>query len=226
MPAFRRFCLRKGPASASPGVASRGSYAVDTTYYGSEMEDVEVYDGIGYFASDVNGSNGAHRRRYCRSFDSVRSDHAEPRRHVGLPVGNPGVSRTARFIRSRSSASTRTRRPNTRFMYTSDNESTVVKIYRCHEPIKPATDHEFESRTGIGDRLARSYRPQQSAVCCEQESGFHEQRMVGFTSMTFRTRPARCSLRRFCRARVMHTAMPTDDGKIAHRRGRAVAMVT
>src|SRR5262245_27792611 len=29
-----------------------------TTYFGSEMEDVEVYDGIGYFASDINGSTG------------------------------------------------------------------------------------------------------------------------------------------------------------------------
>ena len=47
----------RASSSASTRRCSGASYAA-TTYYGSEMEDVEVYDGIGYFSSDVNGSNG------------------------------------------------------------------------------------------------------------------------------------------------------------------------
>ena len=49
---------RPGQGVAIFSLANPASPAYLTTYAGSEMEDVEVWDGIGFFASDVNAATG------------------------------------------------------------------------------------------------------------------------------------------------------------------------
>jgi hypothetical protein len=88
------------PTSPPPGFQP-------TTYFGNEMEDVEVYDGIGYFSSDYNPSSlpdrtGVDIVDLSIPFDPIMLSRVDENDCL---VGNPSV-------RSRSSGLTRIRRPS------------------------------------------------------------------------------------------------------------------
>jgi hypothetical protein len=102
------------PTSPPPGYTA-------TTYFGSEMEDVEVYDGIGYFGSDVITSGetrtGVDIVDLAIPFDPIRigrvdgSINAHGKVHtLSVQRFNPGAPSEQRYL------------------YTSDNDTSVVKI--------------------------------------------------------------------------------------------------
>ncbi len=199
------------PPPLPPGVAAGASYA-ETTYYGSEMEDVEVYDGIGYFASDVNGSNGRTGVDIVDlsiPFDPIMLSRVDT---SDCLAGNPSVCAHGKV----HTLSIQRFNPNTpseqRYMYTSDNETTDVKITNVTNPSSPmlvknlslglssAIDsHEVVVRNN------RLYVASKNPGSTTTDGYFHIYDVVDPANPVL--------LKSFLTGASTHTAMPTDDGK-------------
>ena len=205
------------PAPSLPSGAPVGSlpYAA-TTYYGAEMEDVEVYDGIGYFSSDINGSGartGVDIVDLSIPFDPVLLSRVDTSDCLS---GSPSVCAHGKV----HTLSIQRFNPNTpseqRFMYTSDNETTVVKITDVTNPEAPqlvqslslglasAIDsHEVAVRN---NRLyVASKNPSKTTDANPGDGWFH--------IYDVSTPASPVLLKAFQTGTSTHTAMPTDDGK-------------
>jgi hypothetical protein len=104
---------------------------------GSEYEDVEVYDGIGYFAADVSpttSGTGVDIVDLSIPFDPV---HLGRVNSSDCLAGNPSVCAHNKV----HTLSIQRINPNTpseqRFLYTSDNATSVVKITDVTNPSSP-----------------------------------------------------------------------------------------
>lgn len=200
------------PPSLPPNILPPAFYA-GTTHYGSEMEDVEVYDGIGYFSSDVNGSDG---RTGVDIVDlSIPSDPQLLSRvdTSDCLSGSPTTCAHGKV----HTLSVQRFNPNTpsetRFMYTSDNETTVVKITDVTDPENPqlikslslglasAIDsHEVVVRNN------RLYVASKNPGSTSTDGWFHIYDVANPANPVL--------LKSFLSGASTHTAMPTDDGKL------------
>jgi hypothetical protein len=110
-----------------------------TTYFGNEMEDVEVYDGIGYFGSDYNPSTASLRTGVdivdlAIPFDPVMLGRID---ETDCLVGNPGVCAHGKVHTVSIQRFNEGTPGEQRFLYTSDNESSVIKISDVTDPANP-----------------------------------------------------------------------------------------
>lgn len=204
------------PLTSAPPLpvdAPADSFYAPTTYRGSEMEDVEVHDGIGYFSSDVNGTGGR------TGVDIV--DLSIPFEPILLSrvdtfdclSGSPSVCGHGKV----HTLSVQRFNPNTpsetRFLYTSDNTSTVVKITNVTDPEAPQLIRSL-SLTGVGAnvdshevvvRNNRLYVASKNPSSSSTEAYFH------IFDVSTPANPV--LLKAFPSGDKTHTAMPTDDGK-------------
>ena len=116
-----------------------------TTYFGNEMEDVEVYDGIGYFGSDYNPSDAVRRTGVdivdlSIPFDPIMLSRVD---ETDCLAANPSVCAHGKV----HTVSIQRFNENTpleqRFLYTSDNESSVIKISDVSDPANPQLIQSF-----------------------------------------------------------------------------------
>jgi hypothetical protein len=203
---------QSSPPALPPGVVAGATYA-PTTYYGSEMEDVEVYDGIGYFSSDVNGANGRTGVDIVDlsiPFDPVMLSRVDTSDCLS---GNPGVCAHGKV----HTLSIQRFNPNTpsetRFLYTSDNESTILKITDVTNPSAPqlVTSFSLPGVSGSVDshevvvRNNRLYVASKNPGSTSTDGWFHIYDVMNPANPVL--------LKAFLTGASTHTAMPTDDGK-------------
>jgi hypothetical protein len=187
------------------------------TYAGSEMEDVEVWDGIGYFASDVNGAVGR------TGVDIV--DLSIPFEPLILSrvdtsdclAGNPSVCAHGKV----HTISIQRVNPGTpseqRFMYTSDNSTTVVKITDVTNPLSPQLVTSL-SLPGLGSSVdshevvVRNNRLYIASKNPNETGGNPEDDDGWFHIYDVATPANPVLLKAFESGISNHTAMPTDDG--------------
>lgn len=199
-------------APATPPGAPVGSFYAGTTYYGSEMEDVEVYDGIGYFSSDVNasgGRTGVDIVDLSIPFDPILLSRVDT---SDCLAGNPGVCAHGKV----HTLSIQRMNPNTpseqRFMYTSDNDTSVVKITDVTNPSSPqlVTSLSLGLASAIDShevvvRNNRLYVASKNPSSTSTDGYFHIYDVSNPASPVL--------LKGFLSGASTHTAMPTADGK-------------
>lgn len=182
-----------------------------TTYAGNEMEDVEVYDGIGYFSSDVNGATGR------TGVDIV--DLAIPFQPAMLSrvdtsdclSGSPTIcahGKVHTLSIQRFNINTPTEQ---RFLYTSDNETDVIKITNVSDPENPSLIKSLDIGAPSGvvshEVVVRNNR---LYVASKSSSGTTN----GWFQIYDVSTPSNPVLMKsFLSGAKSHTAMPTDDGK-------------
>jgi hypothetical protein len=121
-----------------PAPTSPPSGYQPTTYFGNEMEDVEVYDGIGYFGSDYNPSTPQYRTGVdivdlSIPFDPIMMSRIDETDCIGITgVCAHGKVHTLSVQRFNENSPL-----EQRFLYTSDNESSVIKISDVTDPYNP-----------------------------------------------------------------------------------------
>lgn len=193
------------PTFLPPPTSPPSGFAA-TTYFGSEMEDVEVWNGIGYFASDVNGSSG---RTGVDIVDlSIPFDPIQLSR-VDTSDCLPGSPTTC------AHGKVHTLSVSKGYLYTSDNETDVIKITNVSNPANPVlvrsldigapssvASHEVIVRN---DRMyvASKRNDTTGLTCC------------GWTHIYDVSNPAfPVLLKAFESGPRSHTALPSDDGKL------------
>jgi len=201
------------PPPALPSGITPPSFYAATTYYGSEMEDVEVYDGIGYFASDVNGTTG---RTGVDIVDlSIPFDPILISR-VDASDCLPGSSTTCAHgkVHTLSVQRFNANTPSeTRFLYTSDNDTSVVKITDVTNPSNPQLIKSL-SLTGVGanvDAHEVVVRNNRLYVASKNPSNASGEGYFHIFDVADPSNPI--LLKAFLSGASTHTAMPTDDGK-------------
>jgi hypothetical protein len=110
-----------------------------TTYFGNEMEDVEVYDGIGYFGSDYNPSTASLRTGVdivdlSIPFDPIMLSRVD---ETDCLVANPSICAHGKVHTISIQRFNENTPSEQRFMYTSDNETSVIKITDVSNPSSP-----------------------------------------------------------------------------------------
>jgi hypothetical protein len=110
-----------------------------TTYFGNEMEDLEVYDGIGYFGSDYNPSTASLRTGVdivdlSIPFDPIMMGRID---ETDCLVGNPSVCAHGKVHTVSIQRINENTPSEQRFLYTSDNETSVIKISDVTNPANP-----------------------------------------------------------------------------------------
>jgi hypothetical protein len=200
------------PTFLPPPSAPPSGYTA-TTYFGSEMEDVEVWDGIGYFGSDVNvaasGRTGVDIVDLSIPFDPIMLSRVDTSDCLS---GNPGVCAHGKV----HTLSVQRINPDTpseqRFMYTSDNDTTVVKITDVTNPSSPqlVTSLSLGLASTIDShevvvRNNRLYVASKNPNSTSTDGWFHVYDVSNPTSPVL--------LKSFLTGASTHTAMPTDDGK-------------
>ena len=202
-----------GPLSAPPALpatAPAGSSYAATTYYGSEMEDVEVYDGIGYFASDVNGSGGRTGVDIVDlsiPFDPILLSRVDTSDCLS---GNPGVCAHGKV----HTASIQRFEANTpleqRYMYTSDNETDVIKITNVSDPEMPVlvSSLDINAPSGVASHEV-AVRNNRLFIASKSSSTTTN----GWTHIYDVSNPSNPQLMKaFQTGARTHTAMPSADG--------------
>lgn len=194
------------PESPPPGY-------LGTTYFGSEMEDVEVYDGIGYFASDINGSSG----------------------RTGVDIVNLAIPWEPIFLSRVDASDCLTDSPSVcahgkvhtlsiqrfnigtpeeqRYLYTSDNETTTIKISDVTDPTNPHLIKSL-SLTGVGGNVDSHevvVRDNRLYVASKNPSSSQTEAWVHIFDVSNPANPA--LMKAFPSGDKTHTAMPTNDGK-------------
>lgn len=197
-----------------PGSPPAPTGFVDTTYIGNEMEDVEVYDGIGYFASDTNSLDATPRTGVdivdlSIPFDPILLGRVDT---SDCLAGNPGVCAHGKV----HTISVQRINPNTpseqRFLYTSDNDTSVVKITNVTNPSSPqlVTSLSLGLASNIDShevvvRNNRLYVASKNPDSNTTDGYFHIYDVSNPLSPVL--------LKGFLSGAATHTAMPTADGK-------------
>jgi hypothetical protein len=192
---------------------------VDTTYVGNEMEDVEVYNGVGYFASDTNDASASPRT----GVDIV--DLSDPAIPVFLSrvdgsdclAGNPGVCahgkvHTVSIQRFNIGAEN-----EQRFMYTSDNSSPTVMITDVSDPMSPQLVSRiqlpFNAPTNSSNMDAHEVvvRDNRLYVASKNPGSSTTDGWVHIYDVSTPSAPV--LVKNFLSGASTHTSMPTADGK-------------
>jgi choice-of-anchor B domain-containing protein len=185
---------------ANPQFVPRPGGGGGTTYPGSEMEDVEVYNGIGYFGSDVNPPGTG------TGVDLV--DLADPTNPVFL-------SRVDSSIGGHNKVHTVS--VSDGLLYTVDNATDVVKIFNVSNPSSPqlVTSLDIGAPTSVAshevvvlnDRMyVASKRNDTTGLSCCGWTHIYDVSNVGTTGPVL--------LKAFESGPRTHTSWPSDDGNL------------
>jgi hypothetical protein len=183
-----------------------------TTYFGSEMEDVEVYDGIGYFASDVNGSTGRTGVDIVDlsiPFDPIMLSRVDT---SDCLAGNPGDCAHGKVHTLSLQRFNENTPSEQRFLYTSDNETTVVKITDVTDPSNP----QFVKSLSLGlastiDSHEVVVRDNRLYVASKNPSSMTTDGWFHIYDVANPANPV--LLKALLTGASTHTAMPSYDGK-------------
>lgn len=105
------------------------------TYAGDQMEDMEVYNGIGYFSSDVSTTSGA-------GVDIVDlSDPTNPTMISRINGADGGHNKVHTLSYSEG------------FLYTSDNATDTIKIFDVSDPGNPQFKWSVDLGLSVGERV-------------------------------------------------------------------------
>jgi hypothetical protein len=182
-----------------------------TTYFGSEMEDVEVHDGIGYFASDVNGATGR------TGVDIV--DLSIPFEPIMLSrvdtsdclTGSPGVCAHGK-VHTLSVQRLNIGTPEEqRFLYTSDNETDVIKITDATDPESPSLVKSLDIGAPSGVASHEVVVRNNRLYVASKSSSDTTNGWFHIYDVSSPSNPV--LLKSFLSGAKSHTAMPTDDNK-------------
>jgi len=197
-----------------PPMGSPPAGFVATTYFGNEMEDVEVYDGIGYFSSDVNGSSGRTGVDIVDlsiPFDPIMLSRVDTSDCLSRSPTVCAHGKVHTLSIQRFNANTPI---ETRYMYTSDNETDTVKVTNVSNPESPALvasiDLGLASNVGSHEVVVRNNRLYIASKLCPGCSG-SASGTVHIYDVSTPTVPV--LLKSFVSGTSTHTAMPTEDGK-------------
>lgn len=163
------------------------------TYAGDQMEDVEVWDGIGYFGSDVSTVSGT-------GVDIV---------DLSIPADPIRLSRVNGAIGGHNKVHALS--VNEGYLYTADNATDVIKIFDVSNPASPqlAKSLDLGAPSGVAshevyvrdDRLYVASKDNDFNTCC------------GWTHIYDVSTPANpVLLKAFLSGPRSHTALPTADG--------------
>lgn len=167
-----------------------------TMYPGDEMEDVEVYNGIGYFGSDVNVNEGT-------GVDIVDlHDPANPVRLSRINGASGGHNKVHTLSVSNG------------YLYTADNATDVIKIFNVTNPISPQfvasvdlglpagqASHEVMALNG---RLFVASKDNNSNTCCGTTAIYDVSNLRTGGPVL---------MKRFDTGARSHTSMVSPDGK-------------
>jgi hypothetical protein len=199
------------PPSGSPPAGYK-----PTTYFGSEMEDVEVHDGIGYFSSDVSSPAGDRTGvdivDLSIPFEPMLLSRVDASDCLS---GSPTVCAHSKV----HTLSIQRINPNTpseqRFMYTSDNDTSVIKVTNVTNPSSPQLVASV-SLLGIAgvDSSVDSHevvvRNNRMFVASKDPGNTSGEGYVHIYDVTNPASPI--LLKGFLSGASTHTAMPTYDG--------------
>jgi choice-of-anchor B domain-containing protein len=185
---------------ANPQFVPRPGGGGGTTYAGSEMEDVEVYNGIGYFGSDVNPPGTG------TGVDIV---------NLSNPTNPVFLSRVDSSIGGHDKVHTVS--VSDGFLYTVDNQTDVVKIFDVSNPSSPqfkwSLDINAPSSVAshevvvLNDRMyVASKRNDTTGLSCCGWTHIYDVSNVGTTAPVLLTA--------FESGPRTHTSWPSDDGNI------------
>ena len=188
---------RSGQGISIFNISNPASPQFLTMYPGSEMEDVEVYNGIGYFGSDVSVSVGT-------GVDIV--DLSNPANPVMLSRVN-GLNGGHNKVHTLSVSNG--------FLYTVDNATDVVKIFNVADPSDPqfvasldlgapanVASHEIIAANG---RVYVASKWNGSQTCCGW-THIYDVSNVGTTGPVL--------LKAFESGPRTHTSLPNEDGQL------------
>lgn len=168
------------------------------TYLGDQMEDVEVYNGIGYFGSDVSVSSGT-------GVDIV--DLSDPTNPVR-------ISRINGALNGHNKVHTLSYYDG--FLYTSDNATDTIKVFDVSDPGNPQfkwtvdlglpsgpASHEVVVKNG---RMYVASKDNNSSAFSTGTTAIYDVSNVATST------PSRMKL--FATGAGSHTAMPSADGNL------------
>jgi hypothetical protein len=193
---------------------------VDTTYIGNEMEDVEVYNGIGYFASDTNDPTASPRT----GVDIV--DLGDPAIPVFLGrvdtsdclAGNPGVCAHGKVHTiSIQRFNVGDIENEERYLYTSDNSSPTVKVTDVSNPSSPqliasiSLPYNAPTNSATMDAHEVVVRNNQLYVASKNPGSSSTDGWIHIYDVSTPSAPV--LINNFLSGASTHTAMPTADGK-------------
>jgi hypothetical protein len=185
---------------------------IATTYFGSEMEDVEVYDGIGYFSSDISTPSGERTGvdivNLSVPFDPFMISRVDTSDCLST---NPSICAHGKV----HTLSIQRINPGTpseqRFMYTADNTTDVIKITNVTNPSNPQLIYSLDigAPSGVASHevVVRNNRLYVASKSTSTSTN-------GWFHIFDVTNPAAPSLpwKAFLSGARTHTAMPTYDG--------------
>jgi hypothetical protein len=188
-----------------------------TTYFGNEMEDVEVYDGIGYFGSDYNPSSLVDRTGVdivdlSIPFDPLMLSRVDENDCL---AGNPSVCAHSKVHTISIQRINENTPSEQRFMYTSDNETTTIKVTDVTNPSSPQLVASV-SLLGIAgvDSSVDSHevvvRNNRLFVASKDPGNTSGEGYVHIYDVSNPSSPV--LLKGFLSGASTHTAMPTYDG--------------
>ena len=182
---------------------------------GSEYEDVEVYDGVGYFSADASTTSGTGVDIVDLSipFDPLTLGRVNS---SDCLAGNPSVcahNKVHTLSIQRINAGLPSEQ---RFLYTTDNATTDIKITDVTNPSSPQLVRSL-SLIGIAgvDTSVDSHeivvRNNRMYVASKDPGNQNGEGYVHIYDVTTPANPV--LLKGFLSGASTHTAMPTDDGK-------------
>lgn len=176
------------------------------TYIGDQFEDVEVWDGIGYFGSDVTGgTTGVDIVDLSIPFDPILLSR------VNGANGGHGKVHTLSVAKSSD---------NNSYLYTTDNATDVIKITRVFDPadlttVSPLVVKSLDLGLGpVGGTNIAAHEVQvrgNRMYVASKDNNFNNSN--GRTSIYDVSNPANpVLLKTFDTGGRSHTATPTADG--------------
>jgi hypothetical protein len=170
------------------------------TYLGDQMEDIEVYNGIGYFGSDTNVSTGT-------GVDIVDlSDPTNPVRisRIDSTLGGHNKVHTLSYYDG--------------FLYTSDNATDTIKIFDVTDPGNPQFRWTLDMGLSSGQlshevvvKNGRMYVASKNNSSTAFNSGTTTIFDVSNVAASAAPPPL---MKQFFTGAGSHTSMPSEDGKL------------
>jgi hypothetical protein len=172
-----------------------------TEYEGNEMEDVEVYNGVGFFGSDVNDPTQAPRT----GVDIV---------NLSNPRNPTLITRISTALFPQAHDKVHTLSVSDGFLYTTDNATEVIKVFNVSNPASP----QFVSSINLnipGTMASHEVMVQNGRMYVASKN--NSDSVNGWThiydvSNVATTGPA--LLKAFNTGGGTHTSMPSEDGNI------------
>lgn len=181
---------------------------VQTTYKGNEMEDIEVYDGLGFFGSDVNGSAG---RTGVDIVDLSIPAIPEYLSRVDGTSCLSGMSGAVNCAHAKVHTLSVQQTAGERYLYTSDNETTSIKITNVTDENAPVFVKNLQL-PGVGSNVDThevAVRNNRLYAASKDPSGTE-----GWTHIYDVSNPLNPQLMTSIQTGSRtHTAMPSYDGK-------------